>query len=127
MRETRSSGSVEGVMSNRDPYSDFTYQLRLALAARHGQTALYLSHLTQQSLQYLGKRNLSQNHGQHRNRNRQNERDESCPVKGKRLQMFNVLVAGPVIREGAWFRRGWELLFATSAMHDPPVVKLRAL
>ncbi len=23
MRETRSSGSVEGVMSNRDPYSDF--------------------------------------------------------------------------------------------------------
>jgi hypothetical protein len=22
MRETRSSGSVEGVMSNRDPYSD---------------------------------------------------------------------------------------------------------
>jgi hypothetical protein len=24
MRETRSSGSVEGVMSNRDPYSDST-------------------------------------------------------------------------------------------------------
>jgi len=24
MRETRSSGSVEGVMSNRDPYSDFS-------------------------------------------------------------------------------------------------------
>jgi hypothetical protein len=23
MRETRSSGSVEGVMSNRDPYSDY--------------------------------------------------------------------------------------------------------
>jgi hypothetical protein len=23
MRENRSSGSVEGVMSNRDPYSDF--------------------------------------------------------------------------------------------------------
>ena len=23
MRESRSSGSVEGVMSNRDPYSDF--------------------------------------------------------------------------------------------------------
>jgi len=23
MRETRSSGSVEGVVSNRDPYSDF--------------------------------------------------------------------------------------------------------
>jgi len=23
MRETRSSGSVEGVMSNRDPYSDW--------------------------------------------------------------------------------------------------------
>jgi len=25
MRESRSSGSVEGVMSNRDPYSDFSY------------------------------------------------------------------------------------------------------
>ena len=25
MRESRSSGSVEGVMSNRDPYSDFIY------------------------------------------------------------------------------------------------------
>ena len=25
MRETRSSGSVEGVMSNRDPYSDSIY------------------------------------------------------------------------------------------------------
>ena len=28
MRETRPSGSVEGVMSNRDPYSDFAYFLR---------------------------------------------------------------------------------------------------
>jgi len=31
MRETRSSGSVEGVMSNRDPYSDFDFQLRAEL------------------------------------------------------------------------------------------------
>jgi hypothetical protein len=28
MRETRSSGSVEGVMSNRDPYSDFLIHIR---------------------------------------------------------------------------------------------------
>ena len=28
MRETRSSGSVEGVMSNRDPYSDFYFNVR---------------------------------------------------------------------------------------------------
>jgi len=26
MRETRSSGSVEGVMSNRDPYSDYDWK-----------------------------------------------------------------------------------------------------
>jgi hypothetical protein len=32
MRETRSSGSVEGVMSNRDPYSDrFLMELGLYL------------------------------------------------------------------------------------------------
>jgi hypothetical protein len=29
MRETRSSGSVEGVMSNRDPYSDSCLRLVL--------------------------------------------------------------------------------------------------
>jgi len=30
MRETRSSGSVEGVMSNRDPYSDFDFLFLMA-------------------------------------------------------------------------------------------------
>ena len=34
MRETRSSGSMEGVMSNRDPYSDFRSRiLRIILCA----------------------------------------------------------------------------------------------
>src|ERR1700736_1488579 len=31
MRETRSSGSVEGVMSNRDPYSDTPFNLALSV------------------------------------------------------------------------------------------------
>jgi len=34
MRENRSSGSVEGVMSNRDPYSDF--RERLAILYQRG-------------------------------------------------------------------------------------------
>jgi hypothetical protein len=34
MRETRPSGSVEGVMSNRDPYSDST---RAFLVGKHHQ------------------------------------------------------------------------------------------
>jgi hypothetical protein len=29
MRETRPSGSVEGVTSNRDPYSDYYYSLNI--------------------------------------------------------------------------------------------------
>ena len=39
MRETRSSGSVEGVMSNRDPYSDliFPHGLFHLLADQHGR------------------------------------------------------------------------------------------
>src|ERR1700757_1679987 len=35
MREIRSSGSVEGVMSNRDPYSDSTSGGFFLLASRH--------------------------------------------------------------------------------------------
>ena len=36
MRETRSSGSVEGVMSNRDPYSDLTvYDLQTSGTPRY--------------------------------------------------------------------------------------------
>ena len=37
MRETRSSGSVEGVMSNRDPYSDSVRYLALenAITSSH--------------------------------------------------------------------------------------------
>jgi hypothetical protein len=34
MRETRSSGSVEGVMSNRDPYSDSVVRLELLSRGR---------------------------------------------------------------------------------------------
>jgi hypothetical protein len=37
MRETRPSGSVEGVMSNRDPYSDFTLGLKLSVGPEKPQ------------------------------------------------------------------------------------------
>ena len=36
MRESRSSGSVEGVMSNRDPYSDFMWVLQRQLGFMGG-------------------------------------------------------------------------------------------
>jgi hypothetical protein len=46
MRETRSSGSVEGVMSNRDPYSDFQVCLHLVcgwVSFRHRHDASVVS------------------------------------------------------------------------------------
>ena len=40
MRETRSSGSVEGVMSNRDPYSDYwNLALKCFLSSKTGTRA----------------------------------------------------------------------------------------
>jgi hypothetical protein len=42
MRETRSSGSVEGVMSNRDPYSDLKY-LFLTSARKRALFSVLLS------------------------------------------------------------------------------------
>src|SRR5271166_6464278 len=90
------------------------------------ETGLYLSDRIQQSLQHLGKRNLGKDHGQHRDGNGQNQRDERPPIIGKRLQMLNVLVAGAVIRKGAGLWRGGELLFTTGAVQDPTIVKRRA-
>jgi hypothetical protein len=41
MRETRSSGSVEGVVSNHDPYSDFFRSSFLAFLCRYLSLSLH--------------------------------------------------------------------------------------